>query len=135
MRSRDKTRRKQYAEYFTPPALVNQMLDKLPEVVWEDGKTFCDPACGTGNMLTQVLWRKMSKNHNPLKALQSIYGVDIMPDSIEECRHRLLRIISIYEDVTEDHRKAVAKNIVCLDLEKYPRVSLDYVFSFEEPQP
>jgi len=53
-------RKKQTAEVFTPPKLVSDMLDKLPDTVWEDGKTFCDPACGDGNFLIQVLWRKIA---------------------------------------------------------------------------
>ena len=38
-----KVRRKQTAEDFTPPELVNEMLDKLPVEVFSDpSKTFLD---------------------------------------------------------------------------------------------
>jgi len=126
-----KARAKKTAEVFTPDFLVNQMLDKLPVEVWTKGKTFCDPACGNGNFLVHVLWRKISKGHNPLDALQSIYGVDIMQDNIRECRLRLLKIISIFEDIAEEHIKAVFKNIVYLNLKKYPTGSLEYKFEFD----
>ena len=56
-------RSKRNAEVFTPPTLVKQMLDKLPEQLWEDGKTFCDPACGNGNFLIAILWRKLELGH------------------------------------------------------------------------
>ena len=46
-----KARQKQTAEIFTPDYLVNEMLDQLPKTVWEENKTFCDPACGNGQFL------------------------------------------------------------------------------------
>lgn len=128
---RREDRLKQTGEVFTPNLLVNQMLSKLPDEVWEEGKTFCDPACGNGNFLIHVLWRKMQRGHNPLEALRSVYGVDIMRDNIRECRLRLLKIISIFESITADHIKAVFKNIVFLNSKKYPKGSLQYDFSFK----
>jgi len=128
-----KTRKKRTAEIFTPSWLIVQMLDKLNEYgpeSWQDGKTFCDPACGNGNMLIEVLKRKLSLNHNPLTAIQSIYGADIMGDNIRECRERLLKTLEEYIPITEDMVKAVLKNIVWTPLKKYPKGSLDYDFNF-----
>ncbi len=124
-------RAKQTAEIFTPHFLVNQMLDKLPKSTWEEGKTFCDPACGNGNMLIHILYRKISvHDHAPLEALQSVYGVDIMRNNIRECRIRLLKIVSIFTNVTEDYLDAVFKNMVWLNKKRYPKGSLRYDFSF-----
>ena len=122
---------KQTAEVFTPPFLARKMLSKLPKEVWHKGKTFLDPACGTGNLLVPVLWRKLERNHKPLEALQSIYGVDIMRDNIQECRLRLLKLVSIYEPLTEEHIKAVWTNIAWINTEKHKDGSLDYDFSFK----
>jgi len=119
------------AEVFTPPFLARKMLSKLPKEVWRKGKTFLDPACGTGNLLIPVLHRKIERNHNPLEALQSIYGVDIMRDNIQECRLRLLKLVSLFEPLTEDHIKVVWTNIAWINPEKYENGSLDYDFSFK----
>jgi len=128
-------RKKQTAEVFTPPKLVSDMLDKLPDTVWEDGKTFCDPACGDGNFLIQVLWRKIAENEqDPTEALESVYGVDIMQDNIRECRLRLLKMISLFDTVDEEHIKTVLTNIVHLSLKYHPQGSLGYDFSFK-PKP
>lgn len=124
---RDK-RAKQTAEVFTPPKLVKQMLDKLPKEVWKKGKTFCDPACGNGNFLISVLWRKLERGHNPLEALKTVFGVDIMEDNVRECRLRLLKIIDAYEEITEDHVRAVLSNIKKINISKYPGGTLDYDF-------
>ena len=127
-------RKKQTAEDFTPAWLVNQMLDKLNEYgpeSWEEGKTFLDPACGNGNMLYCVLKRKLDLGHDPLNAISTIYGTDIMKDNISECRKRLLKLlIKSGVAITIDHLKAVRNNIVVCPLSRYPNGSLDYDFNF-----
>ena len=126
-----KKRQKQTAEVFTPNSLVNDMLNKLPEEVWEDNKTFCDPAVGNGQFLIWILLRKIAKGHKPLEALKTVYGADIMRDNIQECRLRLLKVISLFEDITEEHIESVFKNIVWINSHKHPGGSLDYDFSFK----
>ena len=125
-------RRKTTNEFFTPDSLVNEMLAKLPDDCWEDGKTFCDPACGNGQFLVWVLAIKLSKGHEPLEALKTIYGVDIMQDNINECRLRLLKVISLLGQVTSSHNAAVRQNIfwTCDKKGKYRNGALDYDFSF-----
>lgn len=45
-------------EVFTPPELVNQMLDMLPEELWSDPQaTFLDPACKSGVFLREIAKR------------------------------------------------------------------------------
>jgi hypothetical protein len=135
---RRKKRKKQTAEDFTPLFLINEMLDKLPEEVWEEDKTCCDPACGNGNMLVEVLKRKLKKGHDPLRALQTIYGVDIMSDNIKECRLRLLKLVSKYAEITIEYIKVVYDNIVFTSTTptimhpkgRYPNGALDYSFKF-----
>ena len=124
-------RQKDTAEIFTPNDLVAKMLSHLPEEVWEEGKTFCDPACGNGNFLIAALWRKLDLGHDPTEALRCIYGVDIMRDNIAECRLRLLKVMSVYSDITKDHIKIVFKNICFANPKtKYKNGSLSFPFNF-----
>jgi len=45
-------------EVFTPPALVNQILDMLPEELWSDrNATFLDPGCKSGVFLREIAKR------------------------------------------------------------------------------
>jgi N-6 DNA Methylase len=129
---RTKERVKQVGEVFTPDWLVEEMLDKLPRETWQEGKTFLDNSCGNGNFLIAVLTRKLQQGHDPLGALQSIYGTDIMQDNIEECRDRLLHIVASFGRVTEAHCRVVLINVKWLSLEEYPKGSLDYDFGFED---
>jgi len=109
-----KSRRKITAEDFTPPELVNEMLDKLPPEVWTDPtKTFCDPTGGDGNFVVEVLKRKLSLNHDPLQALSTIYSVELMPDNVEEMKLRLLELIP--EPLAQEATVILDNNIVCHD--------------------
>lgn len=45
-------------EVFTPPEVVNQMLDMLPKEIWHDKSvTFLDPACKSGVFLREIAKR------------------------------------------------------------------------------
>ncbi|HQL50619.1 MAG TPA: Eco57I restriction-modification methylase domain-containing protein [Kiritimatiellia bacterium] len=45
-------------EVFTPPALVNRMLDQLPSELWRDkNATFLDPGCKSGVFLREIAKR------------------------------------------------------------------------------
>ena len=45
-------------EVFTPPELINEMLNQLPRDIWEDkDKTWFDPAVGKGNFSIIILKR------------------------------------------------------------------------------
>lgn len=118
---RSAERQAKLGEVFTPTNLVLEMLKKLPKGkingVWVEGKTFLDPACGNGQFLAVILIIKKQMGHkNPL---DTIFGVDIMQDNIDECRARLLKIAGD----TKRNREIVEQNIVCAD-------GLTYDYSF-----
>ena len=137
-------RKKVSAEDFTPLSLVNEILDRLSteshNSVWEEGRSFIDPTAGNGNFLIEVLKRKLNKKHNPLIALSTIYGADIMQDNINECRFRLIKVL--YEYVKQHNLpkpnqiaviKIVKRNIKWTPIsKKYPNGSLDYDFAFND---
>lgn len=116
--ARDKLRVKATAEIFTPTPLVREILDHLPPEVFTDPtKTFLDPSCGDGQFLSEVLIRKMENGIPFEQAVSTLYGVDIMPDNVEECRNRLLC-------GCEDLRSIIEQHIVCAD-------GLTYHYDFE----
>ena len=109
--TKSKKRVKELGEVFTPPALVEEMLDKLPLEVWATDKTFLDPTCGTGNFLVAVVERKVKEGSTPLQALRTTFGIDIMDDNVRECRERLLEAVGNPGGGEE----IVKRNIVCAD--------------------
>lgn len=113
-------RKKETAEIFTPLHLVDEILDKLPLETWEDDKTFCDPSAGNGNFLTEVYRYKVEKyKHDPTIALSTIYGVELMPDNIAECKLRLMTQAQSYGVKNKDIIRILTKNIVCHDALTY----------------
>lgn len=105
--------REELGEVFTPDELVDQILDNLdPELFTNPEKTFCDPTCGNGQFLYAVLQRKMANGIDHRTALLTIFGVDINPDNVNECRERLLM---------NDHRYThiVNQNIKVADATTY----------------
>jgi hypothetical protein len=123
-------------EIFTPTALVQSMLDNIPQGDFKDPlKTFLDPSCGDGQFLSEILIRKVENNIEFDIALSTIFGVDIMQDNCIECIKRIYMVdetdISILEgdDIPDDWKHssvtAVFKvngkitNIVCADGIKY----------------
>ena len=118
---RDKLRVKATGEVFTPTPLVLEILQQLPAEVFTDpDRTFCDPACGDGQFLAEVLLAKLNNGHDFEQALQTIFGVDIMPDNVKLCQDRLLC-------GREDLRWIVEQNIVCANSKKY-----DFLFGRSE---
>lgn len=120
---RDKLRVKETAEVFTPTPLVQEMLDNLPQDLFEDTtKTFLDPSCGDGQFLSEVVIRKMERSGCTLEqALSTTYGVELMEDNVKLCKERLAG-----PNPTQEILDILDKNIVCAD-------ALKYDYSFGEP--
>ncbi len=105
---KSKQRVADHGEVFTPAWMVEAMLDLVKGATERIDSPFLEPACGSGNFLIQVLRRKLSavelkygksefeKRHFALHALMCIYGVELLPDNIVECRDNLLKIFAEY---------------------------------------
>lgn len=111
-----------HGEVFTPAWMVEAMLDLVKGETERIDSRFLEPACGSGNFLTHVLQRKLAaveikygksdfeKRHFALLAVMCIYGIELLPDNIAECRDNLLAIFSEYLDlnVTDDLYRAAS---------------------------
>jgi hypothetical protein len=122
---RDKLRVKETAEVFTPTPLVQEMLDKLPQELFEDcTKTFLDPSCGDGQFLSEVVIRKMERSGCTLEqALSTTYGVELMEDNVKLCKERLAG-----PHPTQQIWDILDINIVCAD-------ALTYHYRFDGTHP
>jgi hypothetical protein len=132
-----KERVEEYGEVFTPKEIVNAMLDLVkPETERIDSR-FLEPACGSGNFLVEVLRRKLdaveskygaSESEKKLHSIQSmmcIYGIELLPDNVAECRGNLLQVLGEYfdlddsDDFTLAAKFVMSQNIVQGDAIKY----------------
>lgn len=101
---RTKERVADHGEVLTGKREVNAMLDLVKQETERIDSRFLEPACGDGNFLTVILERKLavvekrySKSQLDFEryavlAVSSIYGIDILPDNVRDCRRRLFEI-------------------------------------------
>ena len=97
-----------HGEVFTPAWLVEAMLDLVKDETERIDSRFLEPACGSGNFLVQIVRRKLAavelkygksefeRRHYALLALMCIYGIELLPDNIAECRANVLEILADY---------------------------------------
>lgn len=112
---RSKQRVADHGEVFTPPWMVEAMLDLVKDETERIDSRFLEPACGSGNFLVQVLQRKLiavelkfgqsdfEKRHYALLALMCIYGIELLPDNIAECRMNMLDLFADYLAMDESN--------------------------------
>lgn len=105
VKSRERVRER--GEVFTAEREVKAMCDLVKNETERIDSTFLEPACGDGNFLVEILSRKLevvrrcyAKSSDDLafysiRALMSLYGVDILEDNVEACRKRLF---TVWED-------------------------------------
>lgn len=99
---KSKQRVADHGEVFTPPEIVEAMIDLVADEAERIDSRFLEPACGSGNFLIPVLGRKFAtvrsryggsdfeKRNHALLALMSIYGIELLEDNVHECRQNLL---------------------------------------------
>lgn len=126
---KSKKRVADHGEVFTPPWLVERMLDLVKGESERIDSRFLEPACGSGNFLVKILQRKLDtvalkygrsafdQRVYGLVALASCYGIELLADNIAECRVNMLALFSDHMRVTpDDDTWRAAFNILSLNL-------------------
>ncbi len=102
-----------HGEVFTPAWMVEAMLDLVKEESERIDSRFLEPACGSGNFIGRILQRKLAavelkygqlefeRKHYALLGLMCIYGIELLPDNVAECRANALKIFAEYTRVEE----------------------------------
>jgi hypothetical protein len=110
---KSKQRVADHGEVFTPPWLVEAMLDLVKDESERINSRFLEPACGSGNFLAQILKRKLAavelkygkldfdRSHYAMLGLMCIYGIELLHDNILECHSNLLEVFSDYLNIDQ----------------------------------
>jgi hypothetical protein len=146
---KSKQRVADHGEVFTPAWMVEAMLDLVKDETERIDSRFLEPACGSGNFLVQILRRKLAavdvkyskssfeRQHYALLALMCIYGIELLPDNIAECRANLLEILAdhlklaVSDDLYRAASYVLSQNLVHGDALKM-RTSDDLPITFAE---
>lgn len=125
---KSKKRVADHGEVFTAEREVNAMLDLVKQETERIDSTFLEPACGDGNFLAEILRRKLAvvkREYYPrrgscadyelysVKAVMSIYGVELLQDNVDACRDRLFQIFDEeYTTVCKGKASDAVRNVV-----------------------
>jgi hypothetical protein len=113
-----------HGEVFTPSWMVESMLDLVKSESERIDSRFLESACGSGNFLRTVLSRKLSVvqakygksefelRHQALFGLMCIYGIELLPDNVIECRSNLLSVFNSFLDLKSDDVLSLAASKV-----------------------
>lgn len=128
---KSKSRVSDFGEVYTAKKQVTDMVNMVNSEVSEITATVLEPACGNGNFLVEILARKLDTaamfraTHSifemlVLRAVSSVYGVDIQKDNTVECQERLYRqVTGFVGECSSMFRKALrdilSRNIMCGD--------------------
>lgn len=126
---KSKKRVADHGEVFTPPWLVEKMLDLVKGETERIDSRFLEPACGSGNFLVPILQRKLAaveakygkvdfeKRHYALLALTCCYGIELLADNIAECRANMLDVFAEYLRLSDgDELYHAASHVLSLNL-------------------
>lgn len=118
-----------HGEVFTPPWLVEKMLDLVKGETERIDSRFLEPACGSGNFLIPILQRKLAavearygksefeRTQYALLALMCCYGIELLADNARECRANMLDVFAEYLDMgPEDQPVQAAEHILALNI-------------------
>lgn len=127
---KSKDRVSKFGEVFTPAWLVDEMLELVKPSVLEADFRILEPACGTGNFLIRIAELRIQKIQDELRegessfpkilrAICSLFGVELLDDNVAECRSSLVQVAlkGVSSDFTKDQegviKLVVEQNIVC----------------------
>lgn len=121
---KSKQRVADHGEVFTPGWMVEDMLDLVKHESERIDSRVLEPACGSGNFLVPVLARKLvtvqlrhgksefEKRHYALFALMCTYGIELLADNAEECRHNLAEVFNTFLGIGNKDQWAQAARAV-----------------------
>ena len=136
MQIKTRQRVRDLAEVYTHSREVNAMLDLVPDMFpnAEDPRNtdrkFFEPAAGSGNFLEEILVRKLAfvtreryqtgqqYEHRILRALASIYAIDIDAENVAESKDRLRSVIISHLDNDLNTCEATAGFVGAVDIHR-----------------
>ena len=103
---KDKLRVQKHGEVNTDIREVRSMLNLVQSETDRIDSRFLEPACGDGNFISEILFRKININFknnkknrfnfdlNSIICVGSIYGIDLLSDNVKTAKERLLDIFT-----------------------------------------
>ena len=97
------------------------MMDKIPEEKWKDpNSVWLEPTFGSGNMLICMLERRIASGVEPIQAVKTLYGVELMQDNVDLCKDRIREVLRANKvKIDKKVNDIIDHNFVCSDFFKW----------------
>lgn len=115
---KSKQRVEKFGEVFTSQQTANEMLDLLPQEMFEIHRTFLEPTCGEGVFILEILKRKFAnckKRKDYTTALSSVYGMELQEDNVKICIDNIINLCSEYFKPTKQEIELINNHIIQAD--------------------
>ncbi len=116
-----KERIREFGEVFTPPHIVEQMLDLLerqsPDAFMPD-KTFLEPTCGEGVFVCGILRRKFAKCTTDAErrlAIRSVWAMDLQADNVEKTIRAVTELCEKHLKLRKEDRETIRNHVIQAD--------------------
>ena len=96
--TRSKERVAKHGEVFTPEHIVHSMhnLDIMKDNWGDHTMIYLEPTCGHGNFVEAAVQKKLDAGLTAYQAVNTVFGMDIMEDNIEDCQRRVFHLVRPY---------------------------------------
>ena len=130
-------------EDFTPPEIVDILLQEQEDLFTDFSKTFCDPCIGIGFIYLEILKRRLEHcktTDDILNAVSTMYGTELMEDNVDECKKNILFEILKFTsshnlDINDiEIMKILNHNIVCTDTFKWDYENWKPILEYKETE-
>lgn len=129
MTKKEKIRR--FGEVFTPPEIVEQMLDMLEQEspdCFAPGTTYLEPTCGEGVFVCGVLQRKFAKCTTDAErrlAIRSVWAMELQEDNVEKTIRAVTELCEGVLRLNQKDREAIRDHVIQADALKVMRMMND----------
>ena len=112
---------RKFGEVFTPPEIVEQMLDMLEREspgCFAPEKTFLEPTCGEGVFVCGILRRKFANSSTDAErriAIRSVWAMELQADNVEKTIQAVTELCEKVLRLTKADREAIRDHVIQAD--------------------
>lgn len=120
-----------FGEVFTPPHIVEQMLDMLKQEspgCFAPGTTYLEPTCGEGVFVCGILRRKFANCSTDAErrlAIRSVWAMELQADNVEKTIQAVTELCEGVLQLTKADRETIKDHVIQADALKVMKMMND----------
>lgn len=112
---------RKFGEVFTPPKIVEQMLDMLEREspgCFAPEKTFLEPTCGEGVFVCGILQRKFANCTTDAErrlAIRSVWAMELQADNVGKTIQAVTELCEKHLKLRKEDRETIRNHVIQAD--------------------